>query len=331
MSTQTTTETAAQGADEIEFIIAGSYLGASYTLWDVAPCPTDPAKRAVALEELGVEAYDAFGTVTTMFATSAHAAVDRLLAELRERSGIDDYALSADSNMDAYGPAPKPQPASEPDADESQPEPYGWAQVLSATRTTGYQVCASSLPGMPLLTFDGLPGWHHPIETRDRVRAGVLNSGLAWPLANVQVKLVPAGTDGDREGSTGLDLAIACTALAAAGHISPKSLAGIALVGELGLDGAVRVPRDLPALLRTVAENGGTTALIPTEAADTAAPGVRLIGATNLNEALAVLTGHWHHADDCVHCADKGAPHQSCTYPAPCPDCRAEGIAPAGL
>ncbi|WP_030236817.1 hypothetical protein [Streptomyces sp. NRRL S-350] len=93
----TTAQTPATGtADpgEREFVIVGRD-GAGYTLWDAAPAPTDPVRRARVLEELGVEAMDALGRVDTARGATAREAVDRLLARL-------GLALAPDSDLTAY-------------------------------------------------------------------------------------------------------------------------------------------------------------------------------------------------------------------------------------
>ncbi|MGC5410769.1 magnesium chelatase domain-containing protein, partial [Streptomyces sp. DT225] len=177
-------------------------------------------------------------------------------------------------------------------------------------------------------TVDGLPT-RYPRETRDRVRAGVVNSGLDWPTTTVLVKIVPIGDTPDNvpgAGASGLDLAVACSVLSAAGQLSPDCLAGAALVGELGLDGSVRTPHGLP---RTVSRLGrdGQAVLVPAAAVrDLKHTGARVIGVSCLNEALAVLAGHWHHSTDCTHCTSP-LPHQPCTATAPCTPCRAKTAA----
>ncbi|MEV7304317.1 hypothetical protein [Streptomyces clavifer] len=85
-----------------EFIIVGKDTGAGFILWDVMPAPTDPIKRDMALEEIGVDVHDAFGSCHMEWATTATGAVNQLLTDLRERSGIEDYALSEASNRDAF-------------------------------------------------------------------------------------------------------------------------------------------------------------------------------------------------------------------------------------
>ncbi|MGW3736647.1 hypothetical protein [Streptomyces sp. NPDC005148] len=86
------------------------------------------------------------------------------------------------------------------------------------------------------------------------------------------------------------------------------------LVGELGLDGALRVPRGFSSLRAALDASGTTTAIVPDEVAnDPATKGLfRSIGAGSLNEALAILTGTWHYPQGCNHCGDA---HQTCSPP----------------
>src|SRR5438094_879861 len=59
--------------------------------------------------------------------------------------------------------------------------------------------------GLPGFTVVGLPDAACR-ESRDRVRAALLSSGLPWPLRRVTVNLAPSGV---RKGGAGLDLPIA--------------------------------------------------------------------------------------------------------------------------
>ncbi len=90
--------------------------------------------------------------------------------------------------------------------------------------------------GLPGFTVVGLPDAACR-ESRDRVRAAVLSSGLKWPQKRITVNLAPAGL---RKTGAGLDLPIALGVLAAAGEVPLDALDGIGLIGELGLDGRVR-------------------------------------------------------------------------------------------
>lgn len=90
--------------------------------------------------------------------------------------------------------------------------------------------------GLPSFTIVGLPDAACR-EARDRVRAAVLTSGLEWPPRRVTVNLAPSGL---RKGGAALDLAIAAGFLAVTEQVPPKSLQGLAFLGELGLDGTLR-------------------------------------------------------------------------------------------
>lgn len=106
---------------------------------------------------------------------------------------------------------------------------------------------AASLPGF---TIVGLPDASLQ-ESRDRVRAAVSSSGLAWPTRRITVNLSPASLP--KSGST-TDLAIAVAILAAAGDVDARQAARAVYLGELGLDGAVRPVRGvLPAVAAAVA------------------------------------------------------------------------------
>jgi magnesium chelatase family protein len=90
--------------------------------------------------------------------------------------------------------------------------------------------------GLPGLTMVGLPD-AAVRESRDRVRAAVVSSGLPWPRRRITVNLAPSGM---RKAGAGLDLAIAVGVLVASGVLADDAVAGVAFVGELGLDGSLR-------------------------------------------------------------------------------------------
>ncbi|MBN9458139.1 MAG: YifB family Mg chelatase-like AAA ATPase [Bosea sp.] len=73
-------------------------------------------------------------------------------------------------------------------------------------------------------------------ESRERVRAALLASGLALPAKRITVNLAPA--DLPKEGSH-YDLPIALAVMAAIGAVPPDALAGYTVLGELALDGSI--------------------------------------------------------------------------------------------
>ena len=90
--------------------------------------------------------------------------------------------------------------------------------------------------GLPAFQIVGLPD-EACRESRDRVRAAMLSSGLDWPSSRVTVNLAPTSR---RKGGAGLDLAIAIGCLVARGTIAAEAVEGLGFVAELGLDGTLR-------------------------------------------------------------------------------------------
>jgi magnesium chelatase family protein len=106
--------------------------------------------------------------------------------------------------------------------------------------------------GLPGFTIVGLPD-AAVRESRDRVRAALLSSGLPWPLRRVTVNLAPSGV---RKGGAGLDLAIAVGVLVATGELPPDCTDGLTFCGELGLNGSLRHVPGMIALADAAARRG---------------------------------------------------------------------------
>ncbi|WLW51913.1 YifB family Mg chelatase-like AAA ATPase [Streptomyces sp. YU58] len=149
------------------------------------------------------------------------------------------------------------------------------------------EVQADLEPGVAAFTLVGLPD-KSLTESRDRVRAAVVNSGAEWPQKKLTVGLSPASVP---KAGSGFDLAVACAVLGAAERIDPRILADIVMIGELGLDGRVRPVRGiLPAVL-AAADSGYEQVVVPECAAAEASlvPGVSVLGVRSLRQLIAVL------------------------------------------
>jgi magnesium chelatase family protein len=97
-------------------------------------------------------------------------------------------------------------------------------------------------------------------ESRDRVRAAIRNSGFDLPTTHITINLAPA--DIKKEGS-GFDLPMAIGILGAYGALQLRDLNDFLLIGELGLDGALRpVPGMLPVAV-AARERGIKNLIIP--------------------------------------------------------------------
>lgn len=150
------------------------------------------------------------------------------------------------------------------------------------------EVQADLEPGVAAFTLVGLPD-KSLSESRDRVRAAVVNSGGEWPQRKLTVGLSPASVP---KGGSGFDLAVACAVLGAAERIDPRRIADLVMIGELGLDGRVRPVRGvLPAVL-AAADAGYRQVVVPERTAAEAAlvPGVAVLGVRSLRQLVAVLT-----------------------------------------
>ncbi|WP_406145672.1 YifB family Mg chelatase-like AAA ATPase [Streptomyces sp. NBC_01012] len=149
------------------------------------------------------------------------------------------------------------------------------------------EVQADLEPGVAAFTLVGLPD-KSLVESRDRVRAAVVNSGAEWPQKKLTVGLSPASVP---KSGSGFDLAVACAVLGAAERIDPAAVADVVMIGELGLDGRVRPVRGvLPAVL-AAAEAGYRQVVVPEQTAGEAAlvPGVSVLGVRSLRQLIAVL------------------------------------------
>jgi magnesium chelatase family protein len=187
-----------------------------------------------------------------------------------------------------------------------------YARILSVglVGVTGslVQVEADLSSGLPNVVLTGLPDTALN-EARDRVRAAVVNSGRQWPNRRITVNLLPATLP--KHGS-GFDLAIACALLAGAGELPPAPLDGVVVLGELGLDGAVRPIRGVLPMVAAAARAGVTRVIVPLENAReaTVAPGVTVRAVDSLHRLVAYVRGEGPLLDPPPPCAqpvDPGA------------------------
>ena len=143
--------------------------------------------------------------------------------------------------------------------------------------------------GLPSFTLVGLADTEVK-EARERVRAALASSGLAFPHnRRVTVNLAPA--DLPKE-SGRFDLPIALGILAADGQIDAAKLAHYEFAGELSLAGDLRPIRGALAMALSLRRLGASRALVlPMESACEAAlvPDLPVVGAAHLLEVVAAL------------------------------------------
>ncbi|MGI9306820.1 MAG: YifB family Mg chelatase-like AAA ATPase, partial [Gammaproteobacteria bacterium] len=113
--------------------------------------------------------------------------------------------------------------------------------ILHSRALTGVYAAAVSVEvhlsgGLPQFNIVGLPDTEVK-ESRERVRAAILNSNFSFPARRITINLAPA--DMPKEGGI-YDLPIALGILAASGQIPADMLGQFEFAGELALDGALR-------------------------------------------------------------------------------------------
>jgi magnesium chelatase family protein len=113
--------------------------------------------------------------------------------------------------------------------------------------------------GLPSFTLVGLASGAVK-ESRERVIAALANAGLPLPPRKTTVNLSPA--DRPKNG-TAFDLPIALALLTAHRVIDPACLCNLVILGELGLDGALRPVRGVLPVARHVALHAGRTLVVP--------------------------------------------------------------------
>jgi len=143
--------------------------------------------------------------------------------------------------------------------------------------------------GLPSFTVVGLPAGAVR-EGRERVLAALGNAKLFRLQRRVTVNLAPA--DVPKEGSA-LDLPIAVGLLVCAEEVPRRAVEGVALVGELGMDGALRPVRGVLSIAAGCRTRGLRALVVPRANAREAGVirGLRVHGAGSLDEVIGHLKG----------------------------------------
>lgn len=125
-------------------------------------------------------------------------------------------------------------------------------------------------------------------ESRERIRAAIVNSSFFFPFHKTTINLAPA--DVRKEGAS-FDLPIALAILGANGDIgSEDRLSDTLSIGELSLDGRIRPVRGALSIALRCRENGIANLILPEENGTEAAvvSGVNVFPVKDLREAVEV-------------------------------------------
>jgi magnesium chelatase family protein len=145
-----------------------------------------------------------------------------------------------------------------------------------------------------MFTLVGLPD-QAVGESKERVRTAIKNSGLDMPKKSVLCNLAPG--DIRKEGPF-LDLPIACAVLAANQVLPASELEKTMILGELGLDGALRPINGALSVALMAMEQGFERLIVPRANAAEAAVADKLsvYGVDTLLEAVELLNGSLYHS-----------------------------------
>lgn len=143
--------------------------------------------------------------------------------------------------------------------------------------------------GLPGVTIVGLAE-RAVNESRERVRAALVNSGADWPRTRITIALLPASWH--KRGSS-LDLAIAVSILADTDQVPIRAAAECLMIGELGLDGSIRAVPGVIAAALAARDLGVDRLVVPAANAGEAAllPGMKVSGVAHLRQLVEVLRG----------------------------------------
>src|SRR5436305_132378 len=166
--------------------------------------------------------------------------------------------------------------------------------------------------GLPAFTVVGLPD-AAVRESRERVRAAMLNSGLEFPLKRLTANLAPAHL---RKAGPSFDLALAVAVLSASGQLPREELGRYAVCGELSLGGALRPVAGAVAVADGARRAGYERLIVPVENAGEAAlvDGIEVLGVPSLDRIVELFAGRW--------APDPPRPHEPARGQMPSPDLR---------
>lgn len=127
-------------------------------------------------------------------------------------------------------------------------------------------------------------------ESRERVRAALVNSGFTFPQRKVTISLAPAELAKD---GSHLDLPIALAILVLSQQLLPQNLIHMLFVGELALDGLIRPVRGIINIVEAAKQAGYTEIYLPKANLPQASliKGIKIYGVDNLLELFLHLKG----------------------------------------
>lgn len=153
----------------------------------------------------------------------------------------------------------------------------------------------SMLAAVEVDVSKGMPGFemvgqlnNEVREARERVRVALKNASIVIPPMRITVSISPA--EMRKEGAS-YDLPIAIGVLVSLGLIPEEGIGNILIVGELGLDGAVRTVKGVLPIVQRAKQEGVKRCMVPTANVREGAiiDNIEIIGVSTLLEAIEYL------------------------------------------
>lgn len=147
-------------------------------------------------------------------------------------------------------------------------------------------------PGLPYFTIVGLPDTAVR-ESRERVKAALMNVGFEFPVKRITINLAPADI---RKEGTLYDLPIAIGLLSSMGIVRNSVQDNTMLLGELSLDGKVRPIKGALPITIEAARKHIPQILLPSSNAKEASfvKDISVYGVSSILDAVALLNGTQH-------------------------------------
>lgn len=152
------------------------------------------------------------------------------------------------------------------------------------------QVQVDVARGLPQFATVGLPDSSIK-ESKDRVRAAILNCSYEFPARRITVNLAPADL---RKEGPGFDLPIALAILEASGFFTPQRSGAWCVTGELSLDGGVRPVKGVLSMATAARDAGFKTFIVPAEnytETSLVQAGIEIVPVSSLAQTVEYLAG----------------------------------------
>lgn len=143
------------------------------------------------------------------------------------------------------------------------------------------------LKGIPRFNIVGLPS-ATVLESRERIKSAINNSGFEFPRGKITVNLTPAGL---RKNGSHLDLPIAIGLLCTNMYVDAAKTESYGIIGELALDGKVLGVNGVLPMVLGMARNGVNRIIVPDANYKEAslAQNIKIIPCRSLTECAALI------------------------------------------